>query len=321
MSETKPPSIPDISDSNLVAAARRIKNLLEIREGRAGNPVDGFVTFRDLVRLGLGKVRDGSTTISGFKRLPVTALPFLDPNSYDGTRDFTKPPTPTGLAAAAIGSVVILTWSILTYPNHDYFEVWRSETDDLTKATMIGSPVGTVFTDPAGENRVYFYWVRAVSMAAVHSSYNSMSGTSVATGAGAGGGTGGTADSTLEAQIVTLGEGLQSQIDSLTQSLSALTLRVYDLEAWKAQAMSQLNMLMVQFQNHANRLAALEANSRVTGRRTRTERLLLTSTLADRAVLRGMLSEALALADNLSTPSGLAEALSLGDSYTGDVAP
>ena len=178
------PAIPEVNDRNLLEVAKKIKMAVDAREGRLGSALDAFVSFRDLVRLGLGRAKLGvvgkdSDVVVGDKDLPVDPLPYFRPKMYDGSQDQTPPPRPTDLVTSTVGSCVVLTWKIREYPNHMYFEVWRGTANSLKDATLIGTPVGTMFQDPTGTSAAYLYWVRARTQARVLSNPNATAGTPV----------------------------------------------------------------------------------------------------------------------------------------------
>lgn len=184
--ETQVPAIPAPSDSNVIQALQAIKSALDVREGRLGDPLDQFVSLRELKALGL--VKDGSSstiTVGGTGKLPVIGTVgsgVFGPDPYDETTDLTTPPAPTGLTATATLTNVYLAWTGAAYSNHAYTEVWRSETNVLGNAVMVGTTIGSIYQDPVRENTTYYYWIRFVSMANVIGPYNSTNGTQVTTG-------------------------------------------------------------------------------------------------------------------------------------------
>ncbi len=179
--ESASPAIPDPTTANVLDVLKKIKAAIDSREGRLGNPTDGFVSFRDLVRLGLcrnkpGTPSYGSGLIVGDKAFPVDPLPYFALKMYAGSQDQTPPPKPTDLQITALGDINVLTWAEKDYFNHHYFQVWRNGTDEFSSAVLVGSPVGTVFADIPGAG-AHYYWIRAVSQAGIESMLNSTSGT------------------------------------------------------------------------------------------------------------------------------------------------
>lgn len=183
--ETQVPAIPAPSDSNVVQALQAIKSSLDVREGRLGDPLDQFVSLRELKALGLAK--DGSTTLApvgGTGKLPVVGNGggVFGPDPYDETTDLTTPPAPGGLTATSTFSTIVLEWTGAAYSNHSYTEVWRSATNVLGSAVLIGTTIGSIFSDPVGKtSQTYYYWIRFVSMANVIGPYNATSGTAAST--------------------------------------------------------------------------------------------------------------------------------------------
>lgn len=184
--ETRVPAIPAPSDSNVVQTLQAIKGSLDVREGRLGDPLDQFVSLRELKALGLAA--DGSTsvtTVGGTGRLPVIGTSpgtGFGPDANDETTNLTPPPQPTGLTATSTFSTVVLQWTGASYSNPAYTEVWRSATNVLGNAVLIGSTVGSIYSDPVGRtSQTYYYWIRFVSMANVAGPYNSTNGTVAST--------------------------------------------------------------------------------------------------------------------------------------------
>jgi len=184
--ETKVPAIPSPSDANVIQSLQAIKSGLDVREGRLGDPLDQFVSLRDLKALGLAADGSTSTTVvGGSGKLPVIGTPgsgAFAPDNTDETQDLTTPPQPTGLSATTTFSTVVLQWTGASYSNPAYTEVWRSDTDAIGSAVLIGTTIGSIYSDPVGRtSRTYYYWIRFVSMANVVGPYNATNGTAAST--------------------------------------------------------------------------------------------------------------------------------------------
>jgi peptidoglycan hydrolase CwlO-like protein len=182
--ETQVPAIPAVSDANLLQAVQAVKNALDVREGRLGDPLDQFVTLRELKALGLASDGETSlTVVGGNGRLPVVGSNggAFGPDNYNESTDLTTPPAPTQLEVIGLYSSISLSWAGNNYRNHAYTEIWRSDTDNLGSASLVGTTIGNLFNDSVGTERTYFYWVRFVSQANVTGPYNSTSGTSAST--------------------------------------------------------------------------------------------------------------------------------------------
>lgn len=174
--ETRVPAIPDIRDDNILDVLRSIKATIEVREGAIGDPLDQGATFRDLASLNLASTSSSMQTETG-KTLPITTVVPPLPSGYDPATDYTTPPAPTGLVAKGGLTNVYLSWDGAPYKNHQYTEVWRSSSDNLGTAVLIGTTAANVYADPAQEDSTYYYWIRFVSMANTTGPYNATSGT------------------------------------------------------------------------------------------------------------------------------------------------
>lgn len=167
MSETKVPALPDVPGSlapqqkSFFAA---LKELIEVREGRRGDSLDTAVTFRDLLGDPAASVR-----VRPGRRPAVTSLggtPFVS----------TPPPAVSGFSAVGAYSSIILSWDKPLYPNPAYVEVWRSNTDLLLEAVLIGTTEAEVYSDACGEDRSYYYWVRNVSTSNIKGPWQGLNG-------------------------------------------------------------------------------------------------------------------------------------------------
>lgn len=174
--ETRVPSIPEIREDNVLDVLRSIKAVMQVREGSIGDPLDQGATLRDLVALNLAEVAGGGGG-SGGGFVPVN--PVLPPpiDGYNPDTDYTVPPAPTGFRVDGGFTNVFLSWDGAPYRNHNYTEIWRSQTNNLGTAVMVGTTAANVYADPANANTTYYYWIRFVSRASVVGPYNSTSGT------------------------------------------------------------------------------------------------------------------------------------------------
>lgn len=225
--ETKIPAIPDIRADNVVDVLRAIKSGLDVREARVGDPLDQMVTLRDLADLDLVVAGSGGRTrITGGGSLPVV-VPGVTPDGYNPSTDLTTPPQPTNLTASGTFTNVYLSWDGAPYRNHAYTQIWRSQTNVLGDAVLVGVSSTNLFTDPVQENQTYYYWIRFVSQANVIGAYNSTSGTSVSTSQDPAG-----VIAALEGQILdsTLSQALASRIDLIDAAGTGLVDQVADLQ-------------------------------------------------------------------------------------------
>lgn len=174
------PAIPAPTPDNLVTVSRAIKGILDVREGVVGDPLDANVTFRDLVDSGALAVRPGWTARSSLS--PVVPS-WTDPDGYDGTTDMATPMVPAGLVVTSGIALIKLRWSEPLYRNHSYTEVWRSETNVIGNAILIGTSDTRYYVDSLGQTGItYYYWVRFVSAANQIGPYNSVDGTTAVPG-------------------------------------------------------------------------------------------------------------------------------------------
>ena len=149
----------------------RVKEALERLLGQRGDPLGGVVTFHDLVNIGVitrtGSGRAGPSS-------PGAALVSNEQNF-----DRTPPPKPVAVTIDVAYLRAFIQWSVPSYGNHAYAEVWRASADDLDQAVLhqqvSGSPQALAeVTVQFGET--WYYWVRFVSRAGVVGPWHSTSG-------------------------------------------------------------------------------------------------------------------------------------------------
>lgn len=104
----------------------------------------------------------------------IDSLPL--PPALDDFIDSTVPPKPANVRATGGFAVITVDWDVPRYGNHSHAEIWRAEADDLTAAKVIGQTPGSVFSDPVGNNKTYWYWVRFVSLSTVTGPYHDTAG-------------------------------------------------------------------------------------------------------------------------------------------------
>lgn len=177
---TKVPSIPAPTSGNLLQVAQAVKTLLDVREGAIGDPLDASVTFRDLIDSGIATKKSGLS--AGSTVLPVLPA-WSNPDGYDPTKDMTTPIAPVNVTATSGMTSIILQWDSPAYRNHSYAEVWRSPTNVIGNAVLLGTSDTRFYTDAVGKtSQTYYYWVRFVSQANVFGPYNAINGLSSSTG-------------------------------------------------------------------------------------------------------------------------------------------
>lgn len=180
--KTKKPAlgaIPKDAPKGVKTFLKSIKELLEVGEGRRGDSLDRYLTYRNLVDSGLAKqLSDGSLVAQA-----------VNPNFTDVTQfpGYTTevPEAPTNVTVTGGFSYIFVKWDVPTDPKNIilHAEVWRSETDDLGTATLAGTSPSSFYLNEVGTGSVtYYYWVRFVSRWSTESNeivgpYNAVAGT------------------------------------------------------------------------------------------------------------------------------------------------
>ena len=164
MAETKVPAIKNIpakTDPETKLALESMKEALEVRLGRRGDPIDRAVTLRELIESGL------ATQLAQSPYNPNTGETGFAP-LRERPGDVVVPPAPTVLTAAGLFTDALLSWNQSTnaapYGNHAFTEIWRSQAEDLSGAVLVGTTNAFIYTDKGLEyDFTYYYWVRFVS--------------------------------------------------------------------------------------------------------------------------------------------------------------
>jgi len=164
--------VPDPSTQKVLDA---IIERIEVLDGIRGDSLDQAVTYR-----GLGE--------SGFTIIPgANDTPEIINTPGPGTSGPTDIPgigvaaAPEGLVATETFLALLLTWNNPSF-NLQHIEVWRSATDNLSLAILLGTTVAPQFADYVGANATYYYWVRSVGTDGTYSAYNAVAGTEGTTG-------------------------------------------------------------------------------------------------------------------------------------------
>jgi hypothetical protein len=148
------PEPPKSSDPALRSFLTALKEAVEVRLGRRGDPLEEAVTKRELVD-------------SGIARLSSPYRNTLQPVTVSPEEARILPPVPIGFVAEGVFGGVHLTWEnpFQAYNVHAYTEVWRGESNDPTQRVLINSSRGATFFDriPDDDAGDYWYWVRFVS--------------------------------------------------------------------------------------------------------------------------------------------------------------
>lgn len=119
-SAPKIPDLPDPDARNQVNLQRFLESLREIvqtREGRRGDPMDKVVTFRDLLGIGLATRQPGGGWVGtgGGAVGPQGPQGPAGPAGGTYVPDYTAPPSPTGLAAVSMFRGALIEWDAPTY--------------------------------------------------------------------------------------------------------------------------------------------------------------------------------------------------------------
>ena len=182
MAETKVPAIKNIPaqiNTETKLALESMKEALEVRLGRRGDPKDRAVTLRELIDSGL------ATDLAKAPYNPNIAGATGFGPATDEVGDVVVPPAPTSLTATGLFTEVLLAWNQSTntapYRNHGFTEIWRSQNEDLSSAVLVGTTNAFIYTDKGLEyDSTYYYWVRFISTTNTPGVYSNMaSGTTV----------------------------------------------------------------------------------------------------------------------------------------------
>lgn len=148
----EPPRNTDPALRNMLMA---IKEAVEVRLGRRGDPLEEGVTKRDLIESGIAKL--GSPARASLE--PVVVVD-------EGTR--IVPPAPLGFTAEPAFGGIQLSWEdpFAAYGVHGYTEIWRAESNNPLERVLLNSSRGSAYFDrlPDTEITEYWYWIRFVSI-------------------------------------------------------------------------------------------------------------------------------------------------------------
>jgi len=97
-----------------------------------------------------------------------------------GTKKAAVPLGIKGLVVRGGFGAILLTWDAITQDGFSYVEVWRSLTNDISTAVMVGTSSSTMYSDVPPDSKTsvtYYYWIRAVNVDGVAGPYNAVNGT------------------------------------------------------------------------------------------------------------------------------------------------
>jgi hypothetical protein len=178
------PEVPLTIDNDTGKILSATRDVLLNGQGKRGDPMDTWVTFRDLKAVGAIVVYPSGTAVRN--GVPV----FTPPDSVTSAQDLTAPPAPTALTAIPAFQNVILTASYpAAYLKGRGLEFWASPTNDRATATLVTTEVpfnGTsLYSHPIGLGLTRYYWARLVSKADVRGDWfpaNPLAGIAATTG-------------------------------------------------------------------------------------------------------------------------------------------
>lgn len=133
--------------------------LVEVVNSGAG------VQTKDLIDTGLFQEFNGDLTVDEDFSLIACQSP---------------PPIARNLEASGAFETIVLEWEGIDYGAskcYAHTEIYRSGTDDLGTATLIGISSGRIYSDLVGPGNTLYYWVRIVDSRGARSGFNLTSGT------------------------------------------------------------------------------------------------------------------------------------------------
>ncbi len=156
MAKLKKGSFPGIArQAKQSQSEGAITENIEILTGQRGNGENRALLVKDLVNLDDMKRRAliNNASGGGAGNLPI------------GGGGIERPHAPVNLTGTGGFTFIALTWDHPTYRGHAYAEIWRSETDSFSSATLIATEVTDIFSDSVNMGTGYYYWVRFVNVA------------------------------------------------------------------------------------------------------------------------------------------------------------
>ena len=165
------PAIPANLDPQTKAYLKALTEVVLVRTGRIGDPLDRAVTLRELIESGLAE----SLKNNRFDPNEPTIVDFTSPVPAS---DLAVPPAPTSLTASAAFQTVLLEWSNgnIQFSNFAFTEIYRHTSNVIGDAVLVGVVAGNRFADQVDSNSTHYYWVRHVSEADVRGPFNATNG-------------------------------------------------------------------------------------------------------------------------------------------------
>jgi hypothetical protein len=154
-----PLTLPSIDSPDFL---RRLKTLIDYREGQTNDQGGRFVTLEQLRAMGL------ISSISS----PIASV--VGGGTADsGDTDAPNPPTNLVITNKIITHH--LSWASPTDDDLSHIEVWRATSQDRFNATLVAiatAPVEEVDIPGIDQTTNYYYWIRAIDTAGNHSVWN-----------------------------------------------------------------------------------------------------------------------------------------------------
>lgn len=155
--------------------ATKVNESIAQLKGELGDPLDGAVTFRDLIDAGLAKrdIRIGSNgQIVGTNSNDIT---FGDENVI------ATPPAPTGVSADGAFQNIVIEWDVPTFFGFSHAEIWAATTDTFADRVFVGQTTAAVFSHQVGNGQTRYYWIRFVNIQDTVGPFNSTTGAEAST--------------------------------------------------------------------------------------------------------------------------------------------
>ena len=155
--------------------ATKVNESIAQLKGELGDPLDGAVTFRDLIDAGIAKrdIRIGSNgRIVGLNSKDVT---------FGDEEVLGIPPAPTGVSADGAFQNIVIEWDVPTFFGFSHAEVWAATSNTFADRVFIGQTTAAVFAHQVGNGQTRYYWIRFVNIQGTVGPFNSTTGTQAST--------------------------------------------------------------------------------------------------------------------------------------------
>lgn len=152
------PEIPSSVDAGTRRVLTAMKEALDVRLGRRGDPLEEMVTKRDLVDGGLASLNK-----RGVLGTVDEGAGVLNPGDLG-----VLPTVPVAFQAVGVMGGVVLSWDLPqnAYEGHSLTEIWRSDEATPVGRAIVGTAVGSTYFDQVSspDELTLYYWVRFVSV-------------------------------------------------------------------------------------------------------------------------------------------------------------